>query len=175
MLETQRLLLRSIEPRDLDHIHRWKNDPEVTCRLLGRPGLPTRPEIDEWFAAIQQDQRDRKDVRLMIDVIGEESPIGFVGLYAIDRGNQAAEVGILIGDKDSWGMGYAAEAIGGIVAYGQSELDLHRVSLRVRADHQAAIRAYRKCGFVDEGRLRDAWRHDGEYHDVLIMGRVCDE
>jgi RimJ/RimL family protein N-acetyltransferase len=49
-------------------------------------------------------------------------------------------------------------------------MNLNRIYLRVYADHSLAINAYRKCGFVEEGRLRQDVYSEGGYHDMLVMG-----
>jgi RimJ/RimL family protein N-acetyltransferase len=61
------------------------------------------------------------------------------------------------------------------LTYGFDDLRLHRIDLRVLAFNERAIRCYRKCGFVVEGRLRDAALVDGERHDDLIMGLLASE
>jgi RimJ/RimL family protein N-acetyltransferase len=43
------------------------------------------------------------------------------------------------------------------------------VYLHVYEFNRRAIRAYEKCGFVLEGRLRQARYSEGKYHDVLIL------
>jgi RimJ/RimL family protein N-acetyltransferase len=49
----------------------------------------------------------------------------------------------------------------------------HRVTLRVVADNIPAIKAYERAGFVQEGRLKDAFLDDdGKYHDDLVMGII---
>jgi RimJ/RimL family protein N-acetyltransferase len=49
----------------------------------------------------------------------------------------------------------------------------HRVTLQVVADNAPAIKAYERAGFVQEGRLKDAFcDDDGKYHDMLIMGII---
>jgi RimJ/RimL family protein N-acetyltransferase len=41
--------------------------------------------------------------------------------------------------------------------------------------NRAAVRVYEKVGFVEEGRARDTIRHDGEWHDMVLMSRLEDE
>jgi len=49
----------------------------------------------------------------------------------------------------------------------------HRVTLQVVADNVGAIKAYERAGFVQEGRLKDAFCDDnGKYHDDLVMGII---
>jgi RimJ/RimL family protein N-acetyltransferase len=56
-----------------------------------------------------------------------------------------------------------------LLDYGFRHLNLAKISLRVLADDERAVGAYRKAGFVEEGRLRaHAW-YDGARHDELVM------
>ena len=55
------------------------------------------------------------------------------------------------------------------------ELNLHRVSLTVLDTNERAIACYRKCGFVEEGRLREDWYQEGRYHDLIVMGVLAPE
>ena len=43
------------------------------------------------------------------------------------------------------------------------------------ATNERAIRCYRACGFVEEGRLRQHDYSDGAYVDVVAMGILRDE
>jgi RimJ/RimL family protein N-acetyltransferase len=40
----------------------------------------------------------------------------------------------------------------------------------VVAENVAARRVYAKVGFVEEGRSREAFRRDGKWHDMILMG-----
>ena len=44
------------------------------------------------------------------------------------------------------------------------------MDLRVLAINERAIACYRRCGFVEEGREREAARIGDEWHDDIIMG-----
>jgi RimJ/RimL family protein N-acetyltransferase len=50
-----------------------------------------------------------------------------------------------------------------------TRLNLHRVSLSVFSFNERAIRAYRKAGFVAEGRAREAIWRDGRFWDEITM------
>ena len=41
--------------------------------------------------------------------------------------------------------------------------------LQTLASNEAALRAYRAVGFVEEGRLREAAWVEGAYDDVVLM------
>jgi RimJ/RimL family protein N-acetyltransferase len=48
-------------------------------------------------------------------------------------------------------------------------LALHRVALAVFEFNERAIRSYRRCGFIVEGRAREAISREGRWWDELTM------
>jgi RimJ/RimL family protein N-acetyltransferase len=54
-------------------------------------------------------------------------------------------------------------------------MNLHRVELQVYADNQRGIACYRKCGFIEEVRMRRYRYRDAEWIDALTMGVLSDE
>ncbi|MGH3428547.1 MAG: GNAT family N-acetyltransferase, partial [Mycobacteriales bacterium] len=53
--------------------------------------------------------------------------------------------------------------------YALDTVGLHRLSLGVYDFNSRAQRVYEKCGFIPEGRRRDALRWEGEWHDEVLM------
>ncbi|TCQ03315.1 acetyltransferase (GNAT) family protein [Rhizobium sp. PP-F2F-G36] len=66
--------------------------------------------------------------------------------------------------------GLGSEAILLLIRYAFADLQLHRIGIRVLAYNQRAIRAYEKCGFVVEGREREAAFVNDAWHDDVMMG-----
>ncbi len=95
--------------------------------------------------------------------------IGVLRLAPIDVANRSSRLGIGILDPVRLGQGHGSEAIRLALGYGFDCLGLHRVSLTVLAENSRAIAAYRRCGFVVEGRFRDSLWRDGTWHDDLSM------
>lgn len=55
-------------------------------------------------------------------------------------------------------------------------LGAHKIALQVWPHNDAALRLYRRHGFVEEGRLRRHYRRrNGELWDAVVMGLVLDE
>ncbi len=54
-------------------------------------------------------------------------------------------------------------------------MNLNRVELFVYAFNERARAAYRKCGFVEEGRRRQALYRQGAYHDFVVMAVLREE
>jgi RimJ/RimL family protein N-acetyltransferase len=73
------------------------------------------------------------------------------------------------------GLGLGTEAAILVLGYAFTDLQLHRVDLRVIAYNRRAIRSYEKVGFSLEGRERETVLVNGEWHDDLIMGILDSE
>ena len=84
-------------------------------------------------------------------------------------------LGIVIGEKDCWGKGYGTDAMLTLCGFGFTQMNLHRIGLRVFPENQRAVTCYEKCGFEHEGRLREAIFKHGEYRDMLLMSILADE
>ncbi|RWB78557.1 MAG: N-acetyltransferase [Mesorhizobium sp.] len=95
--------------------------------------------------------------------------VGHVRLHGIDWHDKRAALAIGIDDPAYLGRGYGAEAIRLVLGYAFGR-GLHRVSLRVLSSNSRAIACYRKCGFVEEGREREAALVSGSWQDDIIMG-----
>lgn len=174
MIYGERIRLRAIERADLPFFVEWLNDPEVRHGL--KLYLPlSMAEEEEWFEKMLQ--RPAVERPLAIEVPGGDTwqLIGNCGLFNVDWKNSSAELGIFIGRKDLWNQGYGSEVVHLLCRHAFDTLNLHRLYLHVYDYNLRAIRAYEKCGFVKEGRLREAHYQDGKYHDVWILSILRSE
>lgn len=171
MIKGQRLTLRVIERDDLPHFITWVNDPEVTQHLLLYLPINLDDETD-WY---EGQRKDTTTQNFAIVITQEQRLIGSVGLMKIDHKDQNAELGIMIGDKTQWGQGYGQEAIQLLLDFAFTQMNLHRIYLRVNASHTAGIRCYQRCGFIEEGRLRQVVYHHGRFEDQLMMSLLRSE
>jgi len=104
---------------------------------------------------------------------GEEEPIGVISLMNINEANASADLSVIVGERKDRDKGLGTEAIRIILRYAFEKLGLNRVGLSVFEFNEAAISAYKKLGFEQEGRMQRAIRRDGEYHDAILM-RILD-
>ncbi len=101
--------------------------------------------------------------------------LGEARLDALDAHDRRARLAVGLYDPALIGMGLGREVVRLVLAHAFGPLGLHRVSLRVIDYNTRAIRCYRACGFVVEGRERDAARVGGSWHDDLMMGVLAHE
>lgn len=101
--------------------------------------------------------------------------VGTCRLHQLECHDERARFGIALFDRARLGQGLGTEATRAVLAYAFDALGLHRVDLRVLAYNARAIATYRRCGFVVEGRERDAALVDGERHDDLMLAILATE
>lgn len=171
MITGELVALRALELADVEKLQAFINDTEVTRYLSG--GRPfSLHEERRWL----ETERDRKhELLLGIQTLAEGLLIGTCSLRPLDNVERCAELGISIGDKAYWSRGYGTDAMLTLCGYGFTQVNLHRIDLHVYAENARAIRCYEKCGFVHEGCLRQSHFRHGRYHDLLVMGLLCDE
>jgi UDP-4-amino-4,6-dideoxy-N-acetyl-beta-L-altrosamine N-acetyltransferase len=165
MINGKRVRLRPMTIGDAPDVVRWRNDPFVSEHLFG-DGPPTLDSHVQWFEQMQA-RGDRQEFIIVERATGRA--IGTIGLSAIDRGHRRAEYGILIGEAEARGQGYAREASQLLLEYAFNELQLHRVYLLVFADHMSALGLYVHLGFQIEGTLRGHVFKRGVFRDVIEM------
>ena len=166
MLRSQNLTLRPAEPSDLDQRFALGREPDENLRLYG---------IDPKTVPPFSLEHAERWVRSLMDhpyawIIESGALLGSVRLDRVDLADRRASFAIGLLQSVNIGRGIGTEAARKVLNYAFSELKLHRVSLRVLAINERAIRSYQKCGFKTEGRERETAFFDGKWHDDLIMG-----
>lgn len=173
MLTGKLVRLRPIELADKEHFYTWINDPEVK-RFLATPFLYSMEQEDE-FVRHSTMRTQPPHVQLAIETLQDSTFIGSLDLHAFDTTNRHATLGIMIGEKSHWSRGYGTDAIATMLRYGFEELNQYRIDLTVDGRNGRGIACYRKCGFVEEGRLRAHRFAKGRYFDTVMMGILAEE
>ena len=168
MLNGERIILRAITRDDLPLLCAFNNDLEVELSGGGDPPMPQslerlQADFDQGTA-----KGGRDGSHFAIETEGKL--IGQCALFNFDETAHVCELGIAIGDKEYWGRGYGRECIQLLLKYAFQYRNYRKVFLRVHGANERAMRAYRACGFVEEGRLRAQVWSDGRYDDLVYMG-----
>lgn len=150
----------------IDSYHRWVNDEDVVD-MMGFPDYHLPMEKERKWAELQQDMT--RDERSFTILTKKGKAIGNLGLMCIDGVSRSAIFGIMIGEKDYWDRGYGTDAIDTALKVAFEEMGLRRISLTAIDMNDRALACYEKCGFVTEGRDREAKFHKGEYRDFVRM------
>ncbi len=146
---------------------RWESDLALSV-LTGDPTRPLTPEaIEADYERATKSGPERASFALYERATLR--PIGTAGLRDINYAHGTAELGMGIGEADCRGKGYGTEATRLLLDYAFDALGLHNVWLRVYSYNERAIRAYRRAGFREIGRRRQAHRIGARAYDEILM------
>ena len=170
-LRGTRLRLRPFHPSDVAGRLALGRSPEIVRSFGGDPdGLPPygEDEASKWV-----ERNLRHPLAWAVEVNG--GLLGEARLDSLEPHDRRARLAIGLYDPAQLGLGFGREAIDLVLSYAFGTLALHRIDLRVLAFNERAIRCYRACGFVEEGRERQSARIGDQWHDDIIMGLLVDE
>lgn len=170
----ERIMLREYKKEDLDSMRRWVNNPEIVDNLSDIFLYPhTVNSTEEFLNNMLQCKSDI--MGFVVADIDTEEYIGQIDLVKIDWKNRVGEMGIVIGCKENLGQGYGKEAIKLFQKFVFESLNLNRLELKVHDYNTRARKCYVKCGFEEEGRIRQCFYKFGKYTDHIIMGILKNE
>ena len=162
--------LINIEPTSLEQLRQWRNNPELRQYFCEYREINTDMQ-QRWY----QDKvlNDMNWIHFEIHTKGSRL-IGYCGLH-INWVYSNAEFSIHIGDKNYLGQGIGTNALHSLLNHGFNYLNLHRIWCEVYSNNISAANMYRRIGFIDEGQKREAYFCKGKYHNVILMGLLCNE
>lgn len=160
-----RVRLEPLGSRHFDGLWPMFSDEEGR-RLTGTHQEITEEGARRWIAT-RQDHHDRADWAIVRRA--DDQVLGEVVLNELDEHNESVSFRISLVGPAVFGQGYGTEATRLALDYAFDVAGLHRVHLEVYDINPRARRVYEKCGFVLEGRQRDALRWDGRWHDAITM------
>ncbi len=164
ILEGEKVRLRPVEPADLPHFADWLQDAEVRRWLAALDEPPTLQDEIDWY----EDTRSNPDNVLWAIETMAGQLIGTCELRVTPRAERA-ELGIAVQDKSQWNKGYGEDAVKLVLEYGFEDAELNRIELTTDEENLRARRCYQKCGFVEEGVLRQHRRVDGRFSNTVVM------
>ncbi|MBP8759512.1 MAG: GNAT family N-acetyltransferase [Parabacteroides sp.] len=173
LLENERIVLRALEPEDLEVLFRWENDASLW--ELGSTLSPfSRYVLKEYIATSHQDIYTNGQLRLMIVCKETGEPVGTIDLFDLDPHHRRCGVGILI-DPDSRRKGFAGEALLLVLAYAFSFLKLKQVYAHVPVNNHPSVALFTRSGFKITGRLSQWISTPTGYSDVFVMQYLFSE
>lgn len=158
LLQDDRIRLRAMEPEDLEAMYRWENDASLWH--LGDTTRPfSREALREFIEGSSQDIFAARQVRLIIETIGEPTQVEAIGcadLFAFDPLNRRAGVGILIYDPSQRRQGYASTALRLTAEYAFGRLDMRQLWAEIPISNTASLRLFERAGFSGTA-IKKAW------------------
>lgn len=170
-LEGEKAYLRPVQEEDAQLVYLGKNSCEVRERLFLFAPLTLeqiKKEMTDWTNSSD------KTLFTICDKI-DNAAVGQTALVRIDYVSRAAVFYIAIYNPEYWSKGIGGEASKLMLDYAFNTLNLNRIQLHVCVENESAVKAYKRCGYKIEGKLRKAMYLKNKYYDFYVMGILRNE
>ncbi|RKX33665.1 MAG: N-acetyltransferase [Verrucomicrobia bacterium] len=153
----------------LEYINEVAGETDFLDFGRGELGMTEEEEAD-----FLDEKRQSANSLFLIAWVGDEI-VGTLGFNSGHRPRRchAGEFGISV-RKHYWRMQIGSLLLDSLFAWARSGGVVTKINLQARADNERAIALYERKGFEREGRIQNAIRVDGKYHDTLCMGLIID-
>jgi len=165
-----RVYLRSVKISDVTKEYvSWLNSNQINQFLESRF---MKHNLSSTKKYIQKIKNNENFIFLAIIRKDNEKHIGNIKIGPIDEQHKIGEIGLMIGDKKSWGKGFATDAIKTLTEYAFEDLKLHKVFAGVYQNNMGSIKAFQKVGFFIEGNRKKHYLYKNEYVDLVLLGKI---
>lgn len=153
---------------------RWLRDPQVIA-TINRVEYFLPLQVEDVRKYVERLQTSGRDCFFAVYTRERNEFIGTQRLGNIDWRTGIAEIGVMIGERDAWGKGYATDAVALACDYAFNRLSLRRLIGGTPSSNVAMCRCFSRLGFAEEGRLRQQLLIDGVYQDHVYFGLLKEE
>lgn len=166
VLETDNLILRRMERRDLPDLFFMRSDPRMVEFTDSVPDV----RIDDTEAYLEKMDKGIDEDRWIIWAIEHQDSkkvIGSICIWNIDPVRACGEVGYGI-IPDYQGKGYLQEALSSVVQYAFQMTGLKAVEAFTEASHLKSRRLLAKAGFVETGTVDDPGFYSSRVYHMVV-------
>ena len=168
-LETERLLLRPFEMRDLDDMYAYHSLPEVARYVYWEPKSRAETELALKRRLADETLARQGDVLVLAVIPRERNVIaGEVMLFHRSETHKQGEIGFVF-NPAYHGKGYATEAARKMLDLGFGVFDFHRIFGRCDARNTSSAKLMERLGmrreahFVENEFFKGAWGDEFVY------------
>jgi len=166
-LENENLLLRALEPEDLDILYEWENNSE-----LWKYGSTLTPyskfALRDYLTDSLQGIFYSRQLRLMAIEKKSLAAAGTIDIFDYDPMHQRAAIGILV-DTQFRRKGYGEEILNLTAGYAFDILRLNQLYAYIPITNTSSFNLLCKCGYEQAGLLKSWIRTNEGFDDVWLM------
>ena len=169
-IKGKKVLLRAIEPEDMEFLRSMINDEEMEHNVIGWSFPVSKYEQQKWFESQVQ---NKNNIRFIIQTEGKS--IGLATLTNIDWKNRKACQGIKLCGYDIKQKGYGTDTVLAIMKYAFEELQLNKLFTTILEENIISRKLYKKCGWTEEGVLKESIFKNNKYNNEIFVGILRQE
>ncbi len=152
------------------------SDAKRFFEILSNPKflyLPAKPKtLDEESEFLRLNSQKRKaKTEFNFSILCNGKHVGAIGVRVDQFRPYIGEVGFFI-DEKYWGKGIAAQALGKLEEFIIEKTNLSRIEMRMAMENKASQRIAIKCGYENEGILRQMLLVEAKYYDCYLYSKI---
>jgi RimJ/RimL family protein N-acetyltransferase len=166
MIKTDRLNIRLLEERDIEMIRQWRN---IYREHFFDSSEISKEQQRAWYTNYQS---TKGTDQMYILELKDGTPIGQCALYNIDITSRKAVFGRFLLLEEFRHVGYAEEAVKGVLNYAFKILRLYKIKVEVFLENIDAIAIYARSGFKTTTKpiiLMEAVNYEADPNKPLIL------
>ena len=167
-LENDRILLRAVEPEDLEVLYRWENDSSIW--IAGNTRAPySRFQLKQYIANSSSDIYESKQLRLMIVDKISNMAVGTVDLFDFDIHHSRIALGLYVAPANQ-GQGFAKNSLILIENYVFNFLKINQLYAQIAKSNVVSRKIFEK-EYELHGELKNWVKTPNGFDDILTFQR----
>lgn len=170
LLSNDTVALRALEPTDLDTLYQWENDTALW--VVSDTVAPySREALWHYLEQYTGDIYAQRQLRLMITLASDDTPVGTIDFLNFDPLNNRAELGLFIDGKHR-GKGLGRQALELLTAYARDHLGLRQLYVFIALDNEVCLKLFEDFGYHRAGTLMSWVKRGTRYRDVALLQMI---
>ncbi len=146
-LQSDIIILRSLEPEDLSFLYQCENNTN-NWKVSNTLTPYSKYILKQYIENSHLDIYSAKQLRLIIESKSIGKSIGAIDLFDFDPHHQRAGIGILIEKNEDRMKGFANSALHLLIEYCFTHLKMNQLYCNIGESNKASIKLFTKVGFV---------------------------
>lgn len=174
MICGEKVLLKSVEPNDLEQLRAWRNLPEYRKHFREYREISTQMQ-QRWYE--NSVVNDNKTLMFAVRDRKTDVLLGCCGLCYINWVGRHADLSLYIGKDECYidDEGLAEESCVLLFNYAFGELGLNKVWTELYEFDDKKISLYSNLGMTIDGRWRKQYFYEGKWWDSLLLEILAEE
>lgn len=165
-LQNENIILRAVEPSDLDTLYIWENNPALW--IAGNTRNPySRFALKQYIADFQKDIYESHQLRLMIDDRQTAQSVGTVDLYDFDLHNSRIALGLFV-EQTYQGKNYASQALKMVEYYVFNFIKINQLYVFIAESNMASRSIFERENYYCQTRLQEWLKMPEGFEDVFV-------
>ena len=170
LLSNDIVTLRALEPTDLEMLYRWENDTALWT-VSDTIAPYSREALWQYLQNDTGDLYAQRQLRLMITLTSDGSPVGTIDFLNFDPLNNRAELGLFI-TNEMRGRGLGRQALDLLTTYARDHIGLRQLYVYIAVDNEVCLKLFDSYGYRRSGTLQSWVKRGNDYRDVVLMQMI---